>query len=114
MSAVYVNNLVINSGSDFSQFFTFDNTITDSALNLVNFSVDSQIRKHAGSSSYVSFASSITSPSSGVIELSLSSEQTTLLKPGRYVYDVLITDNVSGKKTRVLEGMVLVREGVTR
>jgi hypothetical protein len=43
----------------------------------------------------------------------LSAEDTLSLKEGRYVYDILITDN-DGIKTRVIEGMVLVREGVTR
>jgi hypothetical protein len=48
----------------------------------------------------------------GKITISLTSSQTVDLKPGRYVYDVVITrDSV---KTRVIEGMVLVREGVTR
>jgi hypothetical protein len=35
------------------------------------------------------------------------------LKPGRYVYDVVIEDEF-GVKNRVIEGMVLVTEGVTR
>lgn len=114
MSAVYVSNIVVNSGSDFSQSFTFDNNSTNSVLNLSNHSVNSQIRKHPGSSNYVSFASSITNPNNGVVELSLTSSQTLSLKPGRYLYDIVLTDNITGKKTRVLEGMVLVREGVTR
>jgi hypothetical protein len=114
MSAVYVSNIVINSGADFIQSFTFDSNTTNSVLDLSNHSVESQIRKHSGSSNYVSFASSITVPSRGVVELSLTADQTTSLKPGRYLYDIILTDNVSGKKSRVLEGMVLVREGVTK
>jgi hypothetical protein len=50
---------------------------------------------------------------SGKILLKLTSTQTISIKPGRYVYDVVITDQF-GVKNRVVEGMVLVREGVTQ
>lgn len=114
MSAIYVNNLVINSGSDFSQTFVLESSSTNSTLNLTNFTVDSQMRKWYGSSSAITFDTEILFPlTAGRIHLSLTSEQTKNIKPGRYVYDVLITDNV-GSKTKVIEGMVLVREGVTR
>ena len=39
--------------------------------------------------------------------------ETALLSPGRHVYDVVIT-STGGVKTTVVEGNVLVREGVTR
>jgi len=72
------------------------------------------MRKWAGSSTSVAFASTIISPQTlGKIVISLGSTITQDLKPGRYVYDVLITDD-QGVKSRVVEGMVLVREGVTR
>ena len=49
----------------------------------------------------------------GKIKVGLSSATTTSIKPGRYVYDVLLTDGV-GTVTRVVEGSVLVRAGVTK
>jgi hypothetical protein len=114
MAAVYVNNLVINSGSDFAQSFTLQSSDTESSLDLTNYTVDAQLRKWSGSSTSVSFASSITNPPTlGKIYLTLTSAETVSIKPGRYVYDVVVTDNYS-VKTRVVEGMVLVREGVTR
>lgn len=114
MAAVYVNNLVIDSGSDFSQTFTLEESETNSPLNLTSYTVSSQMRKWAGSSSAISFTTSIEYPStSGKINISLTSEQTKLIKPGRYVYDVLLTDSFT-IKNKVIEGMVLVREGVTR
>jgi len=114
MAAVYVNNLVVNAGSDFSQTFTLEGTDTNSALNLTGYTVSAQMRKWSGSSSATSFTSYIDAPSTaGKIVLILNSTQTAELKPGRYVYDVLIEDNL-GIKNRVIEGMVLVTEGVTR
>ena len=113
MAAVYVNNLVINSGSDFSQSFTLEGT-NNSPFNLTNYEVDAQMRKWSGSSTAINFIASVEFPSnSGRILISLSSADTVNIRPGRYVYDVMITDS-SGIKNRVIEGMVLVREGVTR
>jgi hypothetical protein len=114
MAAVYVNNLVINSGSDFSQTFTLEETESNSTLNLENYQVNSQMRKWSGSNIAITFTSIIEFPSTaGKINLSLTSDQTKSIKPGRYVYDILITDSF-GIKNKVIEGMVLVREGVTR
>ena len=114
MAAVYVNNLVINSGSDFSQSFTLEGSDDNSPFNLTGYEVDAQMRKWSGSSTAITFTTSIELPStSGRILISLSSENTVNIRPGRYVYDVIITDS-SGIKNRVIEGMVLLREGVTR
>lgn len=113
MAAVYVSNIVINSGTDFSQIFTLDSSEDNSSLNLSGFEVSAQMRKYPGSSTSVIFSSNILHPETlGKIIIALTSEQTTVLKPGRYVYDIVIS--IGGVKTRVVEGMALVREGVTR
>ena len=114
MAAVYVSNLVINAGANFSQTFNLESSDSDSALDLTGYTVSAQMRKYAGSSTSTTFTAGIPSPATlGKIIISLTAAQTTDLKPGRYVYDVIITD-VNSNKTRVIEGMVLVREGVTR
>ena len=46
-------------------------------------------------------------------KLDLTSTTTASIKPGRYVYDVIVSDS-AGEVTRVVEGSVLVRQGVTR
>ena len=71
------------------------------------------MRKHAGSTGVTTFTSSIFNASSGQIKIGLSTSQTAALKEGRYVYDVVITDTAS-VMTRVVEGMALVRAGVTK
>ena len=71
------------------------------------------MRKHAGSSTATDFTTSIVSPAtSGKVSIALTANDTTNLKEGRYVYDIVIEkDSV---KTKVVEGMVLVIKGVTR
>lgn len=114
MAAVYVSNIVVNSGSDFSQSFTLEGASTNSSFNLTGYTITSQMRKWSGSSTAVNFTTSIENPpTAGKILIRLSSVQTSSLKPGRYVYDVLLTDEF-GIKNKVIEGMVLVTEGVTR
>jgi hypothetical protein len=113
MAAVYVTNLVINAGSSFSQTFDLESSDTNSSLDLTGYTVESQMRKYAGSSTAINFTSSIELPqTSGKISISLSAAETTSIRPGRYVYDVLIT--IGSIKTRAIEGMILVRDGVTR
>ena len=112
MASIYVSNLIINSGASFSQDFFLEDSATNSAMNLSSSSVASQMRKWSGSTGVTTFTASIVNSQTGQIRISLGSSITSSLKPGRYVYDVLLTNNNS--TTRVVEGMALVREGVTR
>ena len=113
MAAVYVSNLVINTGSTFTQTFNLEATNTNAPLDLTGYTASSQMRKWAGSSTATTFTATITSPpTAGVIEIGLTAAQTADLTAGRQVYNILIT---KGSITEtVVEGMVLVREGVTR
>ena len=58
------------------------------------------------------FTCTVQDPAKGVIQLQLTSSQTTKIKPGRYQYDVNVTK--AGEVTRVVEGSVLVRQATTR
>jgi len=110
--AVYVSNLVINTGTTFSQTFTLESAETNSVMDLGDYDVHAQMRKHASSSSKTDFVATVVN-TAGIIKLDLADEKTALLSPGRYVYDIVITSG-GGVKTTVVEGSVLVREGVTR
>lgn len=113
MAAVYVNNLVINAGCTFSQSFSLESIDTNSAFILDGYTISAQMRKWSGSSSAINFTTYIDPTSSNSLVISLTADQTKDLKPGRYVYDVVISDDFA-IKTRIIEGMVLLREGVTR
>ena len=111
--AVYVTNLVVHAGADFSQSFTLEDANSNAAKNLTGHKVSAQMRKHAASSTKTDFTTAIVNVATGEIKVGLTTTQTAALKPGRYVYDVMLTDNTDSM-SRVVEGMVLVREGVTR
>jgi len=100
--AVYVSNLVINAGSDFSEIFFIE------GVDLTGCTLSAKLRKWDGSSNYSQFESQIINPSQGSIKLALSHQQTILLKQGRYVYDAIVTTPFN-YTNKILEGMVLVR-----
>ena len=113
MSAAYVSNIVINVGADFNQTFILDDSSTNSALNLTGYGVSSQMRKYSNSSTVYNFNPTIPTPLEGTVGIAMSTGITSTIKPGRYVYDIVVSDP-GNIKTRVVEGMALVREGVTR
>ena len=118
--AVYVANIVINTDTDFSQTFTFDDASSNAPLNLTGYSISATLRKWPGAadtlngvSQKTTFTTTILSASGGRIQISLTDNKTGDLNDGRHVYDILLTDP-SGNKTRVIEGSALVRKGVSR
>jgi hypothetical protein len=112
MAAVYVSNIVINIGADFNQSFILDDSSTNSALNLTGYGVSSQMRKYSNSSTAYNFNTSIPNPTGGTVQIGMTTSVISTIKPGRYIYDIVVTDTNS-KKIRVVEGMALVREGAT-
>ena len=112
--AVYVSNIIINTGTTFNQSYTLESINTNSVLDLTDYTIKSEMRKHPGSTTGVTtFTSTIASAAGGVVTIGLSTNQTAALKPGRYVYDIILTDN-DGIRDRVVEGMVIVSQGATR
>lgn len=105
-------NITIDQGSN----FLVDIDLTDNAnaaLDLTGHTVGGTIKKTYTSSNSVSFTAIINDAINGVITLSLSNEQTSAMKSGRYVYDVEIYDPIINTVTRVLEGQVYVTPSVT-
>ena len=110
--AVYVSNIVIEQGFDFDTSFQLEDTRSNSPLDLSEVTTEGQLRKHYGSTTSVSFASTVTSAEQGIVSISLTAAQTVQLKAGRYVYDVKLFND--GKEFKAVEGAALVRAGVTR
>ena len=107
-----ISNLVIDQGST----FTADIDVTDrygNVLGLSGYTAAGQIRKTYTSSTSVAFTTNIATPSTGVVSIALSSSQTGIMKPGRYVYDVEIT-SADNQVTRIVEGQVEITPSVTR
>lgn len=110
--SVYVNNISINSGENFYRDFYLDN-IDGTSLDLTGYTGKSEVRKHPDSvGAATTFSLTFVDRTNGRFRLSLSKEQTSTLKPGRYSYDVMFTDS-SNKKSIVVEGNVLATQEIT-
>ncbi len=107
-----VKNLYVDQGSDFNaQITIYDDD--NNPWNLTGYTGQAKIRKSYYSTTSVNFTVSFAvARTTGTVILELSSSQTSLLEQGRYLYDVVLT-NSSGKKTRVIEGIVTINPGVT-
>lgn len=103
-------HLVIDQGTTYST----DLNLTDDngdPLDLTGYSANSVIKKWYTSSTSIPFTTAINA-SAGVVTLYLSANQTSAIVPGRYVYDVDLTD-LSGAVSRVVEGIITVTPSVS-
>lgn len=98
-------NIVVEQGTDYQEVFTVNNP-DGSPLDLTGHTGVAKIRKHPESLSSTSFNVGIVS-AAGQVVVSLANTVTSNLKSGRHYYDVIVV-SVSGKKTKVVDGMVLV------
>ena len=105
-------NLVIDQGTTFSSTLNLTDEFGN-PLSLNGFTASSQMRKWYTSSTFVSF-NTIINTTAGTITLELDADNTYNLTPGRYVYDVDITENSTSTVSRVVEGIVTVTPTVTR
>ena len=108
--AVPAVNITIEQGADFVSSFTITNA-SGSVYSLAGASAVAKIKKFPESTTSYSFSTTIT-VATGVIALAMTDTVTSTITPGRYFYDILVT-NGSGLKTRVIEGMVLVTAGIS-
>jgi len=112
-STVYTVNLTIYTGIDFNQIFVFEGLSTNSRLNLSGYQLCAKMRKAEESSTYTSFTVNVTNFASARVNLGMTSAVTATLKPGKYLYDILLQDP-SGDIERVVEGQVNVKRTITR
>lgn len=104
-------NLVIDQGSDYQVTINVE-TANGTPVNLSGYTSEAQMRKHYTSSRSYTFDTDI-NIAVGTITLSMSSNTTNSISPGRYIYDCEVTSN-TGIKTRLLEGIVTITPQVTR
>lgn len=104
-------NLFIDQGSDFSaevELLQDDGT----PMNLSDATPYSKMRRSYYSLTAYSFQASVLEAANGKIKLAMTGANSSLMKPGRYVYDVML-EQFAGN-TRVLEGIVTLYPEVTK
>jgi hypothetical protein len=109
--AVYAN-LFLDQGTDFTSTISLEGA-NGGGFELTGYTIRAQMRKTYTSSRSYDFVSTITNYVSGLCKIEMGSELTSILKPGRYVYDVEVI-SAEGIVFRVVEGQVDVTPRVTR
>ena len=104
------SNIFIDQGSTFS--VDVDLTSSIGSLSLSGHTAAGSIAKSYDGSTKATFQVDVDDTNTKLV-VSLTAAQTAALKPGRYVYDVIIKQTSTGKITRVLEGQLDVTPGVT-
>jgi len=111
--AAYVANLVMNAGADFKQSFYLESPISNSVIDLTGFTGICQMKKSPASlNKTAEFVVSFPAPTAGQVLISMASSITSTIKPGRYCYDILLSDTHSNK-SRAVEGSIIVTAGIS-
>lgn len=108
-----VSNLAIDQGTTYSVTVEITDD-TGTPRNLSGYTARSQMRRSYYTNSNVAFTANIINPSEGEVVLSLTANQTSGLRLGRYVYDVELVETATGKVERITEGIITVYPEVTR
>ena len=109
--AAYVSNIIIEGGANFDQSFNLENS-ANAPLDLTGYTGTAMMKKHGASlKNTATFSVMFPDRAAGQVKISLGATTTGALKPGRYVYDLLLDDG--SVKTRVVEGSAIVTAGVT-
>lgn len=104
----------IDQGATFNTVINLSDDLTNANLNIAGYSVQSQLRRsYYSANASANLFCYISDAANGQVSLSLTAGQTSELKPGRYLFDVIAT-TPSNTVNRILEGIVTVSPGVTR
>lgn len=106
-------DLTLDAGTDFKS--NVDLAADDGTpVNVAGFMFSSQIRRsYTSINATANIVCTIANGAGGNVFLSLDSANTANIKPGRYVYDVLMTDG-DGVKRRLIEGILTVTPQVSK
>ena len=105
--------LMVDQGADFLNTLTLTDDVTSANINLFFYTASAAIKRSYYSANIsANIVCTITDAGNGGLSMAMTAANTGLLKPGRYVYDLKITDqaNVS---SRIMEGTVFVSPRVT-
>lgn len=107
-------NLLMEQGTDFQAVIKlYSDPLTP--LDLTGYTASSQMRRSYDSvSATATLTVNIPIPTNGELYLTLADSSTSVIKYGRYLYDVLITQTSTGTKTRAVEGIITVTPNITR
>ena len=106
-----VQNLYIDQGTTFLLSIIVSDQNGD-PKDLTDYTAAAQMRKSYYTNTAIDFTADISLPEDGEVTISLTAEETSAIKAGRYVYDIEIESEL--ETLRVLEGIVVINPEVTK
>jgi hypothetical protein len=111
--AAYIE-LYMDQGATFENTLTITDDITNVAANISGYTITSQMRRsYYSANASANITCTIVNAATGNLKLSMTAANTSVIKPGRYLFDV-DTSDPQGRVTRILEGIINVTPGITR
>ena len=110
--AVFSTNLLIYKHTDFEQTFILEDSQSNSAKDLTDFTGTCKMQRTLNLGSLTEFNLAFTNRALGKVRISLTSTQTANIADGKYFYELMLTDP-NGIVERVIEGIVIVKHPVT-
>ena len=110
--AVFSTNLVIYTHTDFEQTFLLEDNLSNSAKDLTGFTATCKMQRTLNLGSLTQFNLSFPNRLGGKVRIGLTAAQSALIPPGKYFYEMLLTDS-NDIIERVVEGTVIVKQPVT-
>ena len=108
MAATY--NITINQNADFRRSFQVkENNVI---LNITGYTFSGRLKSSFNDDAYVDFVASVTDGPAGTFTVDLADTVTATMKPGTWVYDIIMADT-NGDKTRLMQGNAFLKQGVT-
>jgi hypothetical protein len=107
---VTYQDIYINQGSTYVESMT----LTDDyklPINLLDYDVQARMSRSTSAHEYISITVATNDPANGVIELSLTSNETANLKSIKYIYELVAIDSVNNV-SKLMEGLAIVNSGV--
>lgn len=106
-----IQNIYIDQGTTFSLSIIVSDQNGD-PKDLSDYTAAAQMRKSYYTNTAINFTADVTMPLDGEVTISMTAEETSAIKAGRYVYDIEITSEL--ETLRVLEGIVVINPEVTK
>ena len=105
-------NQDINAGTD---WFVDLNILNNNGTgrDVSDHTFEALVKRHYRSVNSVAMNVTLVDGVQGNITLQLTAAQTTLLKGGKFLYDVEMTRTVDGIKERIIQGVITIRPEIT-
>lgn len=111
MSA-FVANITIEQGTDFETSYNIFDPNSQAAVDVSSYSVISRMKHSYYADTFINLNATFVSQVFGIVRIKLTALESKNIKPGRYVYDIILV-SPGGIKKRVVEGVAEVIPGVT-